>query len=145
MNLEISEDDNFVENYNDIIKNITFHLWDTNKEIVDEWESQFEGLNSFKFYCCDIFDVLVSNKNINAIVLPANSFGDLQGGIDLVYFNYFGHNLEDRLRKTIMEEKYGELIVGDAIILPMNGIYNHFISAPTMRVPMIVSGSINVI
>jgi O-acetyl-ADP-ribose deacetylase (regulator of RNase III) len=142
--LIIEEEENNIVDINlDILKNITFHLCDINKDIVDEWESQFEGINNFKFYCSDIFKCPVSDKNINAIVSPANSFGDLQGGIDLVYYNYFGHNLEERLQKTIMEEKYGELIIGDSIMLSMNGIYNYFISAPTMKVPMIVSKSNN--
>jgi len=127
----------------DILKKITFHLCDINKDIVDEWESQFEGLDNFKFGYCDIFKYPISDKNVNAIVSPANSFGDLQGGIDLVYYKYFGYNLEERLQDIIIKEKYGELTMGDALIIPMNGIYNYFISAPTMRVPMDVSNTVN--
>lgn len=125
------------------MENITFHLCDINKDIVYAWELYFEGYDNFQFHCCDIFSVPVSNKNNNAIVSPANSFGDLQGGIDLAYYNYFAGNLENRLEKVIMEEKYGELVVGDAIILKMNSIYSYFISAPTMRVPMDVSDTVN--
>lgn len=126
-----------------MLNNITFHLCDINKEIVDAWEVYFGQNNNFKFYHGDIFSVPMSKFDNNAIVSPANSFGDLQGGIDLAYYNYFGSQLEQRLQNAIIEEKYGELIVGDAIMIKMNSIYSYFISAPTMRVPMDVKDSVN--
>lgn len=82
----------------------------------------------------------------NAIVSPANSFGDLQGGIDLIYFRRFGYKLEKRLQQEIIDKKFGELVIGDALILPMITSYNYqyLISAPTMRVPMNIENTINV-
>lgn len=118
-----------------ILQNITFHLCDINKEVVDAWELYFEGYDNFKFYCGNIFDVPINEENNNALVSPANSFGDLQGGIDLAYYHYFGPNLETMLQNVIIKEKYGELIVGDTIMLKLNNVYGYFISAPTMRVP----------
>lgn len=132
------------ESIKNILTNITFHLCDLDKKIVDEWKIYFEGFVNFKFYNCDIFSVPVSDNTVNAIVSPANSFGDLQGGIDYVYYKHFGHALEERLQRIIMDEKYGELVVGDALILPILGDkYKYFISAPTMRVPMNVENTPN--
>lgn len=109
-------DTNYVKN---TLTEVKFHLCDINKEIVDEWKLYFEGFENFKVYNCDILEIPISKDNINAIVSPANSFGDLQGGIDLIYYKYFGYNLEERLQEIIIKEKFGELIVGDAIILQM--------------------------
>lgn len=130
----------------DIINNITFHLCDLDKDIVEAWKLYFSDLPNFKFYECDIFAVDVYPNTVNAIVSPANSFGDLQGGIDLVYYKKFGHNLEEYLQQTIMDKKFGELVIGDALILQMNTFYNYqyFISAPTMRVPMCIDQTVNV-
>lgn len=126
------------------LKNVTFHLCDLNKNIVDEWQTYFKSHDNFKFYNQNIFTVPVDKMNVNAIVSPANSFGDLQGGIDLVYYNYFGHQLEEQLQNKIINEYYGELIVGEAMILKLNhNLYHYFISAPTMRVPQDVSKTLN--
>lgn len=128
----------------DILSNITFHLCDTNKQIVEEWEEHFGSIPNFKFYTGDIFIVPIPITTINAIVSPANSFGDLQGGIDYVYYKRFGHVLEERLQEIIMKEKFGELVVGDALILPLLGsTFQYYICAPTMRVPMNVEGTLN--
>lgn len=128
-----------------ILKNITFHLCDLNNDLIEMWTLYFGGMANFKIYNCDIFSVPVSTDTINAIVSPSNSFGDLQGGIDLIYFKKFGYKLEERLQQTIIEQKNGELIIGDALILEMNKFYNYqyFISAPTMRVPMCIDKSVN--
>jgi len=148
-----------------ILSDITFHLCDLDQAIVEEWKLYFDGLPNFKFYCCDIFSVPLENtedienieddsednivtkyNTINAIVSPANSFGDLQGGIDLVYYKKFGYVLEEKIQKTIMKHKFGELVIGDALIIPIGGGYNYdyLISAPTMRVPMDIRNTVNV-
>jgi O-acetyl-ADP-ribose deacetylase (regulator of RNase III) len=129
----------------DILKDITFHLCDFNQELIEMWTLYFGDMVNFKFYNCDIFSVPIPIDTINAIVSPSNSFGDLQGGIDFIYFKKFGYKLEEQLQQTIIEKKFGELIIGDALILEMNKFYNYqyFIAAPTMRVPMCVDKSVN--
>lgn len=80
------------------------------------------------------------------LVSPANSFGVMSGGIDLYYRNYFGTEMEDALRKRIFEEFNGELLVGQATSVPIhhpNFKYTTLISAPTMRVPLTISHTIN--
>ena len=128
------------------LSDITFHLCDIDQSIVDDWKLYFEGLPNFEFHCCDIFSIPLPNDTVNAIVSPANSFGDLQGGIDLVYYKKFGHILENKLQKTIMKHKFGELVVGDCLIVPIGGGYDYqyLISAPTMRVPMDIRNTTNV-
>ena len=90
--------------------------------------------------CGDIFDV-----GADAITSPSNSFAHLNGGIDGIYTRRFGVQLENRLQAYLEQHWDGELPVGCAVIIDI-GIqdkYKYLISAPTMRVPMNISGSVN--
>lgn len=129
-----------------VLKHITFHLCDLNENLIVDWKFYFEDLPKFKFYNCDIWSVSLPCNSKNAIISSANSFGDLQGGIDLIYYSKFGYKLEEDLQRKICKNKFGELTVGDALIIPIekNDTYNYFISAPTMRVPMNIQNTANV-
>jgi O-acetyl-ADP-ribose deacetylase (regulator of RNase III) len=77
-------------------------------------------------------------------VSPANSFGFIDGGIDLAYSLRFGWSVQERLRQRLRPEHDGELPVGQAIIVPTDHADIPFvISAPTMRIPMDVSTTVN--
>ena len=118
-------------------------LRDTNRKIVDSWESVF--YNSGCYYdnidvsCGDIFDLTA-----DAIISPANSFGFMDGGIDLAYSKYFGRDLQQRLQEHIRDMFYGEIPVGSAAIITTNNEkIKYLISAVTMRVPEDVSNTVN--
>lgn len=84
-------------------------------------------------------------QQADAIVSPANSFGYMDGGIDVALIGRFGASLETALRARINEKHYGELPVGQAILLPTTDAEIPFlIVAPTMRVPGDVSDTVNV-
>jgi O-acetyl-ADP-ribose deacetylase (regulator of RNase III) len=90
-------------------------------------------------------DIFGLNKGFDAIVSPANSFGWMDGGIDLAYVNYFGGSLEHDLQRKIDAEFDGELLVGQAAVVETG--YHRIplmISAPTMRVPHSIVGTMNV-
>lgn len=147
-----------------MLENITFHLCDINREIVESWKSYFNDYENFKFYHEDLINVYdrvsyegtKSIKNIEnkafGIVSPANSFGDMQGGIDLVFYTKFGWKLEELVMQNIITHKFGELVVGDSIIVEIpqddesiqKRHKNYLIVAPTMRVPMGIKGTVNV-
>lgn len=75
----------------------------------------------------------------DAVVSPANSFGYMDGGIDLQYSYHFGWHVQERLQALIMRDHYGELLVGQAEVVPTDHVkIPYVISAPTMRVPMIL-------
>ena len=87
----------------------------------------------------DIFEL-----KADAIVSPANSFGYMDGGIDLVYVQRFGWELQDRLQSHLKEQHDGELPVGQATIVEtLDTEIPYLISAPTMRVPANVSTTLN--
>jgi O-acetyl-ADP-ribose deacetylase (regulator of RNase III) len=120
-------------------------LRDRNQELVDAWKACFREFPEVEASCGDIFDIPAT-----AIVSPANSFGFMNGGIDAVYTRRFGPELQADLQDVIHKEFNGELLVGQATVIPIkddparsSSEYEFLISAPTMRVPMDVSGSVN--
>lgn len=114
-------------------------LRDRDADVVDAWRTHFRGLPDVEIGHGDIFDA-----GADAIVSPANSFGFMDGGIDLAYTGRFGWDLQDRLRETLRREHGGELPVGQAIVVEtFDPQMPYLVSAPTMRVPSDVSGTVN--
>jgi O-acetyl-ADP-ribose deacetylase (regulator of RNase III) len=88
-------------------------------------------------------DILVGAAD--AVVSPANSFGYMDGGIDLAYRNFFGMEIQRRVRGKIHADHFGELPVGQAVIVETNHSQLPFlIVAPTMRVPDRIGDTVNV-
>lgn len=84
----------------------------------------------------DVFHGDLSNLDVDAVVSPANSFGFMDGGIDHAYSTLFGWKVQADLQDRLALLPFGELLVGQALILPTG--YSRIpwlISAPTMRVP----------
>lgn len=72
----------------------------------------------------------------DAVVSPANSFGFMDGGVDYVYSKHFGWHVQERVQRLIAQRGFGELLVGQAIMVRTDNKRIPFlISAPTMRVP----------
>jgi O-acetyl-ADP-ribose deacetylase (regulator of RNase III) len=117
----------------------TFELRDIDKNVVDAWRDHFKGIDHVRISQGEIFE-----RKADAIVSPANSFGYMDGGIDLVYIQRFGWELQDRLQSHLKEQHDGELPVGHATIIETFDMeIPYLVSAPTMRVPMDVSNSLN--
>ncbi len=71
-----------------------------------------------------------------AAVSPANSFGFMDGGVDLAYSRHFGWHVQQRLQKAIQTMEFSELLVGQALAVETDyGQIPWLIAAPTMRVP----------
>jgi O-acetyl-ADP-ribose deacetylase (regulator of RNase III) len=114
-------------------------LRDRNTAIVEAWRKQFAGAADVEISQGDIFGAVA-----DAIVSPANSFGFMDGGIDLVYSRRFGWQLQERLQRVLREEHDGELPVGEAVLIETTDPeIPYLVSAPTMRIPMDVSGTVN--
>ncbi|MCB9744169.1 MAG: macro domain-containing protein [Alphaproteobacteria bacterium] len=117
------------------------HLRDTNPALPEAWERAFGGDPAVTISQGDILD---ASLQADAIVSPANSFGFMDGGIDLAYSLYFGWGVQERLQARIMERHHGELPVGQATLVPTeHPRVPWLVSAPTMRVPMDVSQTVN--
>jgi O-acetyl-ADP-ribose deacetylase (regulator of RNase III) len=82
----------------------------------------------------------VLDQPANAVVSPANSFGFMDGGVDRAYLQFFGMELQTRVQMVIRLQKFQELLVGSAVVVPTyHESIPFLIVAPTMRVPKIIT------
>lgn len=120
------------------------YLADVDGRMIDSWEKvvRYYGELPVETYRGSILDLAV-----DAVVSPANSFGFMNGGIDLVYSKAFGWDVEKELRRKIGKFFGGELLVGEAVEVSMiqpDDSYRYVVAAPTMRTPSILPlGTIN--
>jgi O-acetyl-ADP-ribose deacetylase (regulator of RNase III) len=120
---------------------VSLILCDRSAEMVRAWRDVFP----------DESGVRILNQNIltvpaDALAVPANSFGFTDGGVDLaISREVFDWGLQDRLRDVITREHYGELLVGQALVMTTGTQrLRYVLVAPTMRVPEDISATINV-
>lgn len=79
----------------------------------------------------------ILDLEVDAVVSPANSFGFMDGGLDALYVERFGSAVQDAARAAVLYRHDGELLVGDADIVPTaDSRVPYVVLAPTMRVPM---------
>jgi hypothetical protein len=69
--------------------NLKIFLRDHNMPLVNKWREAFADCDDVEASCGNIFDITA-----DAILSPANSFGFMDGGIDLAYSNHFGWGYE---------------------------------------------------
>jgi O-acetyl-ADP-ribose deacetylase (regulator of RNase III) len=118
---------------------LLFELRDLNADMVRAWQKYFTGVANVRISHGEIF-----GSTADAIVSPANSFGYMDGGIDLVYLHRFGWELQTRLQTHLKTDHDGELPVGQATIVEtFDSDIPYLVSAPTMRIPMNVAGTVN--
>lgn len=108
--------------------------------LAEAWEKHCGDLDCVSVYRGSIFAV-----ECDAVVSPANSFGFMDGGIDRLYTQHYGSGVQEELQELIAREHHGELLVGHAEIVPIppNNYARYLISAPTMRIPQILTDTIN--
>jgi O-acetyl-ADP-ribose deacetylase (regulator of RNase III) len=115
-------------------------LVDTNVEVIAAWHQVFADVPQVTVRHGSIFD-----HPADALVSPANSFGYMNGGLDFAISKHLGWHLEKDLQRLIREKHYGELLIGQAEILPTsNAQFPYLIAAPTMRTPMTITRGPNV-
>jgi O-acetyl-ADP-ribose deacetylase (regulator of RNase III) len=109
------------------------------KPLTDEWSEVFKEHESVRVECGDFFATAA-----DAIVSPANSFGIMDGGLDLAILSQLGESIQHRVQSMIVERHHGELPVGAAeVVETENEKWPFLVVAPTMRVPELVSNSLN--
>jgi O-acetyl-ADP-ribose deacetylase (regulator of RNase III) len=109
------------------------------KSLADAWTKFCGDLDFVTVHHGSILDV-----DCDAVVSPANSFGFMDGGIDGVYLNYFGRDLQMCVRQQIFAYHHGELLVGQADVVETgHDKIPYLIAAPTMRVPMSLPETVN--
>lgn len=118
---------------------ITYYLRDLDEQLVDAWKRSFTGIPEVQPGQGDIFAV-----KADVLISPANCFGFMDGGIDRIYSQRLGWHLQERVQALLRRDYEGELPIGMAVIVETDHPdYPYLISAPTMRVPVDVSTTLN--
>ncbi len=114
-------------------------LIDRSPPLVDRWWEQFSDCPEVEVIAGDYFQ-----RPADAIVSPANSFGIMDGGLDLAIRDTLGFSVQDRIQAVILEKYHGELPVGSAEVVPTDEPrWKYMVAAPTMRVPESVAFTLN--
>ena len=114
-------------------------LIDRSQSLVDRWKEQFSDCSAVEAIAGDYF-----HRPADAMVSPANSFGIMDGGLDLAIRDALGFEVENRLREVIVERYHGELPIGCAEIVETNDRrWRYMVAAPTMRIPEPIPFTIN--
>lgn len=116
-------------------------LVDVQKELCEHWTEFFQGRSEIDIHNGYFQEV----KEYDCLVSPANSFGLMDGGIDLAIRNYFGMKIQYNVQRIIQKDYYGEQPVGTSIIVDTEHEEHPFLAhTPTMRVPIDISKTDNV-
>jgi O-acetyl-ADP-ribose deacetylase (regulator of RNase III) len=108
--------------------------------MAEAWTRHFGSQPNVHIHESDILE-----KKADAILSPANSFGFMDGGIDLAYSHFFGWELQEQLQQLLNRDHDGELPVGSAVVVPtQHDVIPFLVSAPTMRVPGDIAETVNV-
>jgi O-acetyl-ADP-ribose deacetylase (regulator of RNase III) len=111
------------------------------QELCDELERYFSDSDGVSIVC-DKFEALAE---FDCMVSAANSFGLMDGGVDLAITEYFGYELMDRVQEMVIERFRGEQPIGTSVIVETGHAKHPFIAhTPTMRVPMSIADTENV-
>lgn len=108
--------------------------------MAEAWEQAKIAGEDVNVFRGSIFDV--PTRGTVALVSPANSFGFMDGGIDLELAAIFP-GIEARVTNAI-EQRRREMLVGESAVFRVkHPQYRALIVAPTMRFPQDISGTIN--
>ena len=107
------------------------HLADQSNDVVNAWRQEFAGVDNILIHCADILELAS-----DTLVSPANSYGFMDGGIDRLYVEFFGPELESRVQDSIRRTRDGLLPVGAALIISTgHERIPRLVVAPTMILP----------
>lgn len=113
--------------------------------IKDAVSTVFSGLSNVS----GVKQVIQASAGADCIVSPANSFGQMDGGIDgalseILSKDGDGDYIGEKVRGVILTEHFGEQPVGTCLMVPTdNEKFPWLAHAPTMTTPMNVQGSFN--
>jgi len=123
------------------VQEIKLILVDPQPALCAAWREHFAGLSGVKVVN-GFFEKL---SEFDCMVSAANSFGLMDGGVDLAIIRFFGRTLEERVQKHILEQYLGEQPIGTSIVVETKHKKHPYIAhTPTMRIPMTIALTDNV-
>jgi len=115
------------------------YLIDSKPELCEKWKQVFSSYPEVEVFTGDYFQ-----QSADAIVSPANSFGIMDGELDLAIRNELGFQIETDIQEVILNKYHGEMPIGSAeIIKTYDDKWSFMIAAPTMRIPENVAFTLN--
>ena len=115
------------------------YLIDSKSELCDKWRQVFSSYPEVEVLTGDYFQ-----QSADAIVSPANTFGIMDGGLDLAIRNELGFQVETDIQEVIINKFHGEMPIGSAEIINTNhNKWSYMIAAPTMRIPENIAFTLN--
>jgi len=112
---------------------------DRHAPLVRAWERCFDDIAGVEVKQQDYFAA-----DASALVSPANSFGIMDGGLDVAIRDVLGFGVQDAVQERIRTRWHGELPVGAAEVVPTgHSRWPFLVVAPTMRVPEAVGRTLN--
>ena len=120
---------------------LKFILVDPKPALCAVWHKYFDRLPNVEIVN-GYFEQL---PEFDCMVSAANSFGLMDGGVDLAIIRFFGDGLMKRVQERIIEVYLGEQPVGTSMIVETGHPNHPYIAhTPTMRVPMEIARTDNV-
>jgi O-acetyl-ADP-ribose deacetylase (regulator of RNase III) len=114
-------------------------LIDRSAPLCAAWSETFAAYEHVEVVAGDFF-----SRDADAMVSPANSFGIMDGGLDLAIRGRLGFEIQTRVQRVILERHHGELPVGAAEIVETgHARWPYLVVAPTMRVPESIAQTTN--
>jgi O-acetyl-ADP-ribose deacetylase (regulator of RNase III) len=115
---------------------IKISLGDRNPEVAAALAAAFEGVPEVEVVAGNLLDLAC-----DAVLSPANSFGDIGGGIDKAIDDFHRGEAQCAVINAIASQFFGELPVGAALVVRVSDRRVPFVVAsPTMRVPGVLAG-----
>jgi O-acetyl-ADP-ribose deacetylase (regulator of RNase III) len=114
-------------------------IGDINSEVAKALSAAFDSVAGVEIVCGNLLDAAC-----DGIVSPANSFGDMGGGIDKAIDDLHRGEAQRQVMAAIAEQHCGELPLGAALVVELSAQrLPFFVAAPTMRFAGNVQGTVN--
>ncbi|WP_426491618.1 macro domain-containing protein [Hymenobacter sp. 102] len=108
-------------------------LVDPNASLCNAWRQAFAPYQAVEILHSRFEQV----PDFDCMVSAANSFGLMDGGVDLAITRFFGSELQERVQAHIIKHYTGEQPVGTSFIVETGHSRHPYVAhTPTMRVPM---------
>jgi len=112
---------------------------DSDPAVLDAWRYQFA-----RWPDVEVREGRLLDTDASAMLLPGNSFGFLDSGLELELVEAMGPEIEEEIRSRIRKEHHGELLVGQALVIqPSSRTGRALIYAPLWRTPRRLQGTIH--
>lgn len=108
-------------------------LVDPNPAVHAAFTAQFDGFPDVEA----VHGLFEELPEYDCMVSAANSFGLMDGGVDLAIVRYFGEEMERRVQHRILRDYLGEQPVGTSFLIETGHPDHPWLAhTPTMRIPM---------